>query len=491
MRVHLVHPSELSPAEIAAWQAMQRTSPSLSNPFLSAEFAMAVGRFRPSSQVAVLTQGRSVVGFFPFERRRFGVAVPICGWMGPCQALIHEPGLEWEPQDLLRQSGLSAWKYHNLITGQQPFEPYQIASGAAPIIDLSDGFDAYYAKLQVRSPRFCRELGRKTRKLEREAGELRIEVDSHDASALHALMDWKSHQFRRTRHVDAFDKPWLVGLIDCLLATHEEHVSGLLSILYAGDQPIAGQFGLRGGNLLVGWFTAYDTEFARYSPGLIQIMQMAGKLAGAGVWEIHMGQGTKDYKETLKSRDAFVSEGIVAARSPLGAAVRLRSVSTRLLFRTIRQHPALHVTAGKLLRYTGVARRINGRTLPDGKHPGGTPGCLPVPSSGGLHQQDAQPRQAPAAGRADAADGQPELVGDVRVGGRRIGHQHLEQALVPSRQPGQRGPDDLGSLVGEQALVDLGRVRRDIRGQVFLIVSEHDLLVRRHVAQALVSRGRG
>ena len=71
-------------------------------------------------------------------------------------------------------------------------------------------------------------------------------------------------------------------------------------------------------------------------------------------------------------------------------------------------------------------------------------------------EQDAQPGQAAPAGGADAADRQPELVGDLGIGHRRVGHEHLEQPLPAPGQAGQRVADDLCALVGEQALVDLG-----------------------------------
>ena len=75
--ISVIRPSELGPTEIAAWQDMQRTTPALANPFLSPEFTIAVGRVRPNARVAVLTEGRDITGFFPFERRRLGVGVPI------------------------------------------------------------------------------------------------------------------------------------------------------------------------------------------------------------------------------------------------------------------------------------------------------------------------------------------------------------------------------------------------------------------------------
>ena len=125
-----------------------RPQPSLGNPFLSPEFTIAVGRFRPESRVAVLTDSGSIVGFFPFERRRFGLGVPISGWLSPCHGLIHAPGVEWDPRELLRGCHLAAWKFDNLIPAQEPFTPFHACIDAAPVIELSDGFDAYYAKLR-------------------------------------------------------------------------------------------------------------------------------------------------------------------------------------------------------------------------------------------------------------------------------------------------------------------------------------------------------
>jgi CelD/BcsL family acetyltransferase involved in cellulose biosynthesis len=179
---------------------------------------------------------------------------------------------------------------------------------------------------------------------------------------LHRLIAWKSDQYRRTNQIDRFERPWLVGLLDALLAIRSDQLSGLLSVLYAEDQPVAAQFGLRTGNLLVGWFTAYDIRFRKYSPGLINLKQMAEELAATGIHAIHMGRGATSYTQTLKSNDIFVAEGVVTSRSVLGVAHRAHGAFSRWAVRTIRrQHPSLRRTADQTLRRTGVARRIYGR----------------------------------------------------------------------------------------------------------------------------------
>jgi CelD/BcsL family acetyltransferase involved in cellulose biosynthesis len=361
MRVDVVHPSELGPAEIASWHAMQQATRSLENPFLSPEYAIAVGRFRPESRVAILTEGQAPTGFFPFEKRRFGVGVPISGWLSACQGVVHAPEARWDPRELVRKCGLATWQYDNLIADQAAFDPYHSATDPAPAIDLSEGFDAYYAKVHSRAHRFCRELERKIRKLGREAGDLRFVCDAADASVLRTLTAWKSEQYRRTDHVDRFDKPWAAELLETLLTTREDHLSGVLSVLYAGDTPVTIQFGLRAGSLLVGWFTGYDLDLSKYSPGLIMIRMMTEELAGIGVDRLHMGKGAKKYTEELKNSDIFVGAGSVASRSVLGTAHHARNATGQWALHTVRAHPSWHHAADRLLRRFGVSSRMYGR----------------------------------------------------------------------------------------------------------------------------------
>jgi CelD/BcsL family acetyltransferase involved in cellulose biosynthesis len=175
------------------------------------------------------------------------------------------------------------------------------------------------------------------------------------------LAAWKSDQYRRTSHVDRFEQPWLLGLLEGLLAARDDHLSGLLSVLYAGDQPVAAQFGLRAGDILVGWFTGYDARFAKYSPGLIHLRQMAEQLAATGVCAIYMGKGALRYTKFLRSYDILVAEGVVTGRSVLGTVHAARGASTRWAVRAVRQHPRLHHAADQMLRRSGISRRVYGR----------------------------------------------------------------------------------------------------------------------------------
>jgi CelD/BcsL family acetyltransferase involved in cellulose biosynthesis len=376
MGISVIHPSELGSAEITAWQDMQRRSggaasgaAGLRNPFLSPEFTQAVGRHRADARVAVLTEGNTISGFLPFEKHRAGVGLPIGAGLTDCQGLVHVPGLEWSPQELLRGCGLSVFAFDHLAAEQQPFRPYLAATAPSPVIDLADGWATYEAKLKVRSASFVRSVARKSRKLEREVGPVQLDADSQDWAALHALMAWKSDQYRRTGRSDRFSRPWIVGLIEDLFQTRGDHFSGLFSVLYAGDTPVAAHLGVRSGPVVGHWFPAYDTRFAPYSPGLIEHMRMVQAAAGLGVELIDLGKGFKRYKEELKSSDIYVGEGAVTTRSALGLLHRAHIGPAQWAVRTIRAHPGLYEPADQLLKRYGAAHAAVSRRMGAGDRP--------------------------------------------------------------------------------------------------------------------------
>ena len=380
VKITVIRPAELGAAEINAWRDMQRSSESLANPFLSPEFAIAVGQVRQQARVAVLSDGGVTAGFFPFERRSLGLGVPIAAGLTDCQGLVHAPGVEWDPRGLLRACRVSVWEFDHLTAGQLPFRPYQSAVAASPAIDLTGGFDSYFRKLRVGSPSLCATVARKGRKLGREVGEVRFDLTSQDPAALRLLMSWLWALFRRPGRPDRFSQPWTVDLLESLAAARGPHFSGVLSVLYAGELPVAVHFGIRSGDVLAYWFPAYDTAYGRYSPGLLSLLRLARDGAAQGVGLIDLGKGAMRYKEDMKSTDLYVGEGIVTCRSPLAAAHRVRAVSVQKAVRTIRGNPRLFRAADWVLRQ--YARTKAGGIAPRAEANEGLSLCPPPAGTG-------------------------------------------------------------------------------------------------------------
>jgi CelD/BcsL family acetyltransferase involved in cellulose biosynthesis len=343
VRVTLVKPADLGDPELARWRQMQHADPTLANPFLSPEFTLAVGRAREAVRVGVVEDGSGIVAFFPHERRGPFVATAVGAGISDCQALVHAPGFEWDAKELVRGCGLPVFEFDHMIAGQDGFARYHSLRIASPAMDLSGGFAAYVDDRLRVTKGIIRDTQRKMRKLERELGPLKYEYEVTDAESLDLLMGWKSAQYRRTRVPDRFATPWIVQVVTDLLATRTDGCTGTLSVLRAGDQPVAAHFGIRSGSVLSYWFPAYDPEFGRYSPGVGLLLRMAESAAEHGADHVDLGRGQTRYKDELKNRELLIAEGRVGVSWPATAVQRTRGALDTGVRRIRRRRPLRHV----------------------------------------------------------------------------------------------------------------------------------------------------
>jgi CelD/BcsL family acetyltransferase involved in cellulose biosynthesis len=359
MNITVTSPLDLGDSDIKRWHELQATDPSLANPFLAPEFTLGVARFRDDVRVAVVEDGGQTVAFFPYERHAGGIGHPVGFLLTDLQGIVAEPGLALDPKQLLRACKLGVWDFDHLIAGQQMFAPYHQVTRVEPIIDLSKGFAAWSEEARKLAPKTHKTIKYKERKLGRDVGDVSYTFASTDPADLRLLMDWKSAQYQRTGRTDRFARPWIVRLVEHF---HETGF-GVLSVLRAGDQPISLHLGLRGvgehsQHAMAGWFPAYDTEFAKFSPGMIGHMALAEAAAANGITEIWMGRGGKEFKEWLKSREIPIAEGRVT-RASAGAGIHwVRHVPLNKARDAALNNPKLYAKADKVLKgYARIRRR--------------------------------------------------------------------------------------------------------------------------------------
>nr|WP_030660665.1 GNAT family N-acetyltransferase [Streptomyces cellulosae] len=362
MTVHRT--GELDASLREAWHRAMDESPVYANPFLAPEFAMGVGRHRGGARVAILREGGEPVGFFPFERNALGVGRAIGLGLSDCQALVHRPGVTWDSDELLRACGLSIFEFDHLVEEQKPFGRHVTGTFASPVIDLEPGGDDYAKWLRGTYPGLAKTTLKKERRLGRDLGEMRFVYDERDPAVLRTLMRWKSAQYRRTGRMDRFARPWIVDLVNHLFHVREEHFFGVLSVLYAGDRPVAAHFGPTSRTVFAAWFTAYDPELSYYSPGLIMHLRMAEAAAREGVRLMDLGRGDKEWKDWLKTRELRVGEGFAVRPHPVAAAHKLWRRPVRGLRNTVLAHPTLRDPADRLLKTVGTLRS-SARSGPD------------------------------------------------------------------------------------------------------------------------------
>ncbi len=349
-------PDELGEAETEAWRELRAKTGAPANPFMEPEFTLAVGRVRPAARVAVLWEDGEPAGFFPYERGRLGHGRAIGLGVCDCQGAVLRSGLTTTARELLRACSLSAWEFDNLEAGQDVFLPDAVEEFASPVIDVGAGYAAYEEVLRAQSPKFLRTTLAKERKLGRQAGPVRFVFDERDPAALRALMAWKSAQYRRTGRRDRFAQEWISTLVRLLHETRTPGCSGVLSVLYVADRPVAAHFGLRSRTVLSCWFPAYDPAFAKYSPGLILHLRMAEAAAAEGIGMLDLGRGAAEYKDALKTGELRVHEGSSVEPGARAALYWLSREPARHAHRFVRSRPRLAGYAQRTLNHVGRVR---------------------------------------------------------------------------------------------------------------------------------------
>ena len=326
-------PGALGPSERERWAEIRAATRSLESPFFAPGFAAAIGAVRRDCRVAVLREGGSIVGFFPFHAGLTRAALPLGRKLSDYQGAIVDGGLEWSPAALIRSCGLRSYAFDHLVGAQVEFRPYFTAVARSPVVDLAGGLDPYGGRPHEAGRAVSKEILTKRRRLERRFA-LRFTWHEPGRAALAALLHWKSEQYRRARVFDVFSRRWVVDVVERLHATQTADLAGVLSCLYADETLIAVHMGLRSGQVLHSWFPAYDRRFAKHSPGLVLLMTLIEAAETRGVHSVDLGKGDEPYKLRFANGSIPVGVGSVAAGRVNAAAARLARASWSIALRS-------------------------------------------------------------------------------------------------------------------------------------------------------------
>jgi len=314
IRYQSIPASELTAEHIQAWSRLQRADPRFDSPYFRPEFTLAVASVRSTSEVIVLEQDDQPMGFLPYDRSPRNVARPVAPDMTDFQGVIVRHDFGWDAEAMLRGCGLAALYFDHLIATQEELRPYHWLEEPSPSMDLGGGFEAYLQRRAELGSHRVKTVLRKARKLEREVGPLRLEPLSTDRSILRTLIAWKTAQYYRTKTRNVFAQPWTVALLERLLEERSEALTGMLSVLYAGDSVASIHMGMMSHGVLHYWFPAYNVQLHRYSPGLIQLIRTAQEAEALGIRRIDLGRGPEAYKESLMTGATNVAEAAVDLR---------------------------------------------------------------------------------------------------------------------------------------------------------------------------------
>ena len=88
MNTSVIPAASLTEADALRWSAIQQQTDSLASPFFSPQFTAIVASVRDDVAVARLEEGDRTIGFFPFERGRFGEGRPVGSILSDYHGLI-------------------------------------------------------------------------------------------------------------------------------------------------------------------------------------------------------------------------------------------------------------------------------------------------------------------------------------------------------------------------------------------------------------------
>jgi CelD/BcsL family acetyltransferase involved in cellulose biosynthesis len=354
MKVSVCRPCELGAPEIALWHAFQEAG-NLDNPFLSPEFARAVGQVFPSARVAVVHESADLVGFLPFSLGRMRTATGIGGILTNCQAFVCSAAASWPIEEVVRAAGIDLFEFHALVPPSAG--PILTRRVSALTIDLTVGFDEYLRTARRVGGNFVKEIERKSRRLEREhPDDVRFEFAGHDGTQVARLARWKSAQYRRSGRVDSLAQPGVRELVELLAGSTDAAMSGCVSSLTVGDHVVAVDLSLRSATVLAGWMSSYDVSMARWSPGAVATLRLIEAAAAVGLRTIDMATGDEAYKQRLANGSIELASGWVG-RLSLGLLLR-RSQRAPIEWakRYIVSHPPLRKLTRHALQRYGTLR---------------------------------------------------------------------------------------------------------------------------------------
>jgi len=349
MRFSVLPAGALCREHVQLWSHLQQTNPSLASPYFRPEFTMAVASVRGDVYVAMLEEAGETVGFFPFQRSRLGVGRPVGGALSDYHGVVAGPDCAWNAAELVRACRLRVWDFDHVPLSQAPLRPHRTAERHSPIMDLSDGYEAYVRGRSEAGSREIRQTQRKRRKLEREVGPIRFEPQVRDRAVLAKLLEWKSAQYRRSGLVNIFAFRWAVRLLERLLDTYGSGFAGMLSALYVNDHLAAAHMGMRSASVWHYWFPSYDQALGKYSPGLVLLLEMARHAETMGLGVIDLGKGESRYKRSLMSNAVPLMEGSVEVSAAAAGVRRLRTTVEDFLRRGPLAAPA-SIPGGLVLR---------------------------------------------------------------------------------------------------------------------------------------------
>lgn len=298
-RVSTVKPVEICADLAASWEKLRQADTVYRSPFFSPDFARAVGAVREDARIGVFERDGRCVGILPFQSLNRSTLAPIGGAYNDLHGILGDLGAPTCFASLVNELGGSSFRFHSIVdNASASVQRFVFGTTEAFLANLRIHPESYVTFLENTRETIYKQR-KKSRKMVKDLGPIRLEYDCHDHQVLDKVIELKRTQYQRTYIFDLLSVPWAKRLLHTLLERREEKCRGILSVLYAGDRLIAGHYGMVEDQMLHYWFPVYDFQYHQYSPGTALFLEISREAEKAGIEKIDFGYGAQPYKQKL------------------------------------------------------------------------------------------------------------------------------------------------------------------------------------------------
>ena len=124
MNIQLLAADRLSAVQIEHWSHLQAANPDLQSPFFHPLYTREAAAVLPHVEVAIIEDGGEPMAYFPFQRSRGNVGIPVGGSLNDFQGIVARPGFTFDAAALVRGCRLAGLRFTQLLASQQPFQAY-------------------------------------------------------------------------------------------------------------------------------------------------------------------------------------------------------------------------------------------------------------------------------------------------------------------------------------------------------------------------------
>jgi CelD/BcsL family acetyltransferase involved in cellulose biosynthesis len=329
LTVAIIHPCALTAADAEAWRTLQAATPALGSPLLGPDFAQAVGAVRKDARTAIWRDSLGAPrAFFAFHHRPQGFGRPIGAPFSDYHAVISAGGLGLDATAILSATKLKAFRLSGLV------DPFGVLGGTDLVhqtayriaLQPGDAGLAHLDGLKANSANRFKNFRRYSKRLEQAFGPVRLVADTMDSPAFERLLAWKRLQLARTGLHNFLRPAWVAGLMRRLFETPgdaaDRRFGGLMINLYAGDQHVAGHFGVRLGGWYHPWIGATAPNLEAHGAGFVHQWKAVEAMGSLGLHTYDLGPGSDHWKRMFTADVVEVATGLITAPTLGGRLAR-------------------------------------------------------------------------------------------------------------------------------------------------------------------------